>query len=60
MICILIGSSLGAVTIAGCVAVDLVRERKAAKARIERAVRPVYGKAIIRDVPRFHNRLGED
>lgn len=52
--------SLAAFAYAAIVAVGLVRERAAMRARIERATRPVHGPAIACAPVIYRNRLGED
>lgn len=46
---------------AACVALSAVRERREARERIARAVRPVHGESVMRAAPaRFVNRPGEN
>ena len=46
---------------AACVALGMIRERREARARIARAVRPIHGGPVIRAAPaRFINRPGEN
>lgn len=46
---------------AACVALDMIRTRRAARERIARAVRPVHGGPVIRSAPvRAVNRPGEN
>lgn len=54
-------SALVALYAAGGLALDARRARRAGQDRIARAVRPVHGRPVLRDVPRTaHNRPGEN
>lgn len=53
--------SLLAFGFAACVALEAVRERRAHRDRIARAVRPVHGESVMRAAPaRAVNRPGEN